>query len=158
MIFVSVKGIAYDASGNPIVLLIDQKEERVLPIWIGPLEAHAIAVALEQVSLPRPLTHDLLKNICDRLSAQVSQVIISDLQNNTFYAEVHLALPGEEMVLDARPSDAIALALRTASPVFLSKKLSSHMLDVKDLFDEEAQAELQKILHPNAKTEKKLLH
>jgi hypothetical protein len=158
MIPVSVKGIAYDASGNPVVLLIDQKEERVLPIWIGPLEAHAIAVALEKVNLPRPLTHDLLKNVCDRLSAQVSQVIISDLLDNTFYAEVHLVLPKEEMILDARPSDAIALALRATSPVFLSDKLTSHMLNIKDLFDEEAQAELQKILNTSEEEEKKLLH
>jgi hypothetical protein len=158
MIPVSVKGIAYDASGSPVVLLIDQKEERVLPIWVGPLEAHAIAIALEKTTLPRPLTHDLLKNVCDRLGAQVSQVVISDLLDNTFYSEVHLVLPKEEMILDARPSDAIALALRATSPVFLSDKLTSHMLNIKDLFDEEAQAELQKILHTSEEKEKKLLH
>lgn len=158
MIPVSVKGIAYDTSGSPVVFLIDQKEERVLPIWIGPLEAHAIAIALEKANLPRPLTHDLLKNVCDRLGAQVSQIVISDLLDNTFYAEVYLVLPKEELVLDARPSDAIALALRTTSPVFLSEKLTVHMLSIKDLFDDEAQAELQKIFNTGEEEEKKLLH
>lgn len=159
MIRVNVKGIAYDLSGNPIILLTDQQEERVLPIWVGLLEAHAIAVALEQVLLPRPLTHDLLKNACERLGANISRVVISDLRDSTYYAEVHLHLPGQEMVLDARPSDAVALALRASAPVFLNDKLSEHMMEIKDLFDEETRAELERALDPELLKEyKKTLH
>ncbi len=157
MIRVNVKGIAYDMSGNPIILLTDQEEERVLPIWVGLLEAHSIAVALGQVPPPRPLTHDLFKNACEAMGARISQVVITDLKDNTFYAEVHLALPEQGLVLDARPSDAVALALRAAAPVYLSDKLTEHMLFIKDLFDEETRAELEKIFELT-KEYKKSLH
>lgn len=152
MIRVNVKGIAYDVMGNPIILLTDQKEEKVLPIWIGLLEAHAIAVALGQMSVPRPLTHDLFKNALDTLGARISQVVITDLKDNTFYAEVHLALPEQGVVLDARPSDAVALALRASAPVYLDDKLTEHMLSIKELFDEETKAELEKALEEYKKS------
>ncbi|OAT86716.1 bifunctional nuclease family protein [Desulfotomaculum copahuensis] len=159
MIRVNVKGIAYDMSGNPIILLTDQQEERVLPIWVGLLEAHAIAVALEKVAMPRPLTHDLLKTACEQLGANISRVIISDLQDSTFYAEVHLHLPEQEMVLDARPSDAVALALRASAPVFLTDKLTEQMMEIKDIFDDETRAELEQALDPEMLKEyKKSLH
>jgi hypothetical protein len=142
MVPVNVKGVAYDISGNPIILLTDQEDEKVLPIWIGVLEAHAIAVALENISITRPLTHDLMKNICANLGVKISHVVITDLQENTFYAEIYLhqSDKDKEMVIDSRPSDAVALALRTAAPVFLSEKLSEHMLQIKDLLDEEMSA------------------
>jgi hypothetical protein len=157
VIRVNVKGIAYDMSGNPIILLTDQEEERVLPIWVGLLEAHSIAVALGQIAVPRPLTHDLFKSACEAIGARISQVVITDLKDSTFYAEVHLALPEHGLVLDARPSDAVALALRAAAPVYVTDKLTEHMLSVKDLFDEETRAELEKIFEL-AREYKKSLH
>lgn len=158
MIAVNVKGVAYDVSGNPIILLTDQEEEKVLPIWVGLLEAHAIAVALEDITMPRPLTHDLLRNICNRLGAEISRVVITDLRESTFYAEIHLLLSDREMVIDSRPSDAVALALRTAAPVFLTEKLSAQMLQIKDLIDEETAEELQKATNTFFKEYKKTLH
>mgnify|MGYP005841034635 FL=1 len=145
-------------AGNPIILLTDQEEQRVLPIWVGLLEAHSIAVALENVVMPRPLTHDLLRNICEQLGAKISRVIITDLRENTFYAEIHLLLQNREMIIDSRPSDAVALALRTAAPVFLTEKLTSQMLFIKDLIDEEALEELNKTKDTFLAEHKKILH
>ncbi len=158
MILVNVKGVAYDVSGNPIILLTDQEEERVLPIWVGLLEAHSIAIALENVVMPRPLTHDLLRNICEQLGAKISRVVITDLRENTFYAEIHLLLEDQEMVIDSRPSDAVALALRTDAPVFLTEKLTSQMLLIKDLIDEETLEELKQTKESLFKEYKKILH
>ncbi|MCL6448400.1 MAG: bifunctional nuclease family protein [Armatimonadetes bacterium] len=158
MILVNVKGVAYDGSGNPIILLTDQEEERVLPIWVGLLEAHSIAIALENVVMPRPLTHDLLRNICEQLGAKISRVVITDLKENTFYAEIHLLLANQEMVIDSRPSDAVALALRTDAPVFLTEKLTSQMLSIKDLIDEETLEELKRTKENLWQEYKKTLH
>jgi len=158
MIAVNVKGVAYDESGNPIILLTDQEEKKVLPIWVGLLEAHAIAVALEDIAMPRPLTHDLLRNICRQLGAEISCVVITDLRESTFYAEIHLLISDKEMVIDSRPSDAVAMALRTAAPVFLTEKLSEQMLQIKDLIDEETAEELQKATNTFFKEYKKTLH
>lgn len=158
MILVNVKGVAYDVSGNPIVLLADQEEERVLPIWIGLLEAHSIAIAMENVVMPRPLTHDLLRNICEQLGAKITRIIITDLKENTFYAEIHLLTEGQEMVIDSRPSDAVALALRTDAPVFITEKLNSQMLLIKDLVDEETFEEIKKTKENLLKEYKKTLH
>jgi len=158
MILVNVKGVAYDGSGNPIILLTDQEEERVLPIWVGLLEAHSIAIALENVVMPRPLTHDLLRNICDRLGAKISRVVITDLRENTFYAEIHLHLAGQEMIIDSRPSDAVAIALRTDAPVFLTEKLTSQMLLIKELVDEDTLEELKKTKENLLQEYKKTLH
>lgn len=158
MIAVDVKGVAYDVSGNPIILLTDKKEEKVLPIWIGLLEAHAIAIALENVNMPRPLTHDLLKNICMQLGAEILHVVITDIHENTFFAEIHLQLKDKEMIIDSRPSDAVALALRTSTPVFLTEKLSEQMLLIKDLVDEETSEEIQKATNSFFKEYKKMLH
>lgn len=159
MIRINVKGIAYDISGNPIILLTDQEEEHILPIWVGLLEAHAIAVALGHVTMPRPMTHDLLKAACEALGASISQVVISDLKDSTFYAEIHLALPDQGLILDARPSDAIAVALRAAAPVYLTEKLRDQMLLIRDFFDEETQAELEKVFNTVfSKEQKKSLH
>jgi bifunctional DNase/RNase len=158
MIHVNVKGVAYDQSGSPIILLTDQDEQKVLPIWVGIMEAHSIAIALENIDMPRPLTHDLLKNLCDQVGAKISRVIISDLKENTFYAEIHLLYKNKEMVIDSRPSDAVALALRTNAPVFLTRKLSLQMLLIKDLIDEETLEELEKVKESILKEYKKTLH
>lgn len=114
-----VEAILFDLTTNaPVVVLKDLEGKRILPIWIGPFEANAIEMELEQVKPPRPMTHDLLKNMLDNLGAQVTKVVVCDLQNNTFIATISLDLKGKSIEIDARPSDAIALALRTQTPIF----------------------------------------
>jgi bifunctional DNase/RNase len=103
----------------PIVILKDKAGDRVLPIWVGVFEANAIALQIENISTPRPMTHDLIKNILSEIEADVQRIVVSDLRDNTFYAMIYLDRDGETIAIDARPSDAIALALRTRSPIFV---------------------------------------
>ena len=115
----SIKGLMVDPITNmPIVILHDSEGQRVLPIWVGIFEANAIALQIENVSMPRPMTHDLLRNVIHDLKADVQKVVVSDLKDNTFYAVIHLTVGGELVAIDARPSDAIALALRMRAPIF----------------------------------------
>ena len=115
----SIKGLMVDPVTNmPIVILHDAEGQRVLPIWMGVFEANAIALQIENVSPPRPMTHDLLRNVIHDLKADVRKIVVSDLKDNTFYAIIHLVAQGEPVVIDARPSDAIALALRVRAPIF----------------------------------------
>ena len=115
----SIKGLMVDPITNmPIVILHDAEGQRVLPIWMGVFEANAIALQIENVSTPRPMTHDLLRNVIQDLKADVRKVVVSDLKDNTFYAIIHLVAQGEPVAVDARPSDAIALALRVRAPIF----------------------------------------
>ena len=119
-----VKGLTLDPLTNmPIVILKDKDDKRVLPIWIGLFEANAIALELEKISTPRPMTHDLIRDIILGLNATVTQIVVNDLKNNTFYAVIHLALNGNQIVIDSRPSDAIALALRTGAPIYVSMEV-----------------------------------
>lgn len=141
MIPVKVKEIAFDAAMNPVLLLADEKDNRMLPIWIGPFEAQSIALALEGASLGRPLTHDLLKTICDRTGAQVASVVISDVRDGTYYAELHLKINGEEVVIDSRPSDAVALALRTVTPIYITEKVADYALTPEELYSQEGTEE-----------------
>ena len=116
----TIKGLMVDAVTNsPIVILRNKEGQRVLPIWVGILEANAIALQIENVSTPRPMTHDLLRNVIQDLKASVQKVVVCDLQENRFYALFYLALDGDTVAIDARPSDAIALALRTRAPIFV---------------------------------------
>jgi bifunctional DNase/RNase len=101
-----------------VVILREKEAERYLPIWIGPAEADAIAVKLQDVTVPRPLTHDLLRNVVDALGAMVTSIIVCDLRNDTFYAKIMLSVNGEDMEIDSRPSDAIALAVRVKAPIY----------------------------------------
>lgn len=101
-----------------VVILKDKASDRYLPIWIGPAEADAIAVRLQEVSVARPLTHDLLRSVIDALGAQVSSVVVNDLANDTFYARIVLDVDGKSMEIDSRPSDAIALAVRVKAPIY----------------------------------------
>jgi len=101
-----------------VVILKEKDAERYLPIWIGPAEADAIAVKLQGVNVPRPLTHDLLHTVIDTLGATISSIIVSDLKNDTFYAKVILNVDGGQMEVDARPSDALALAVRAEVPIY----------------------------------------
>jgi bifunctional DNase/RNase len=146
MIPVQVKEIDFDLSLSPVVLLIDQDDNRALPIWVGPLEAQSIALALQGVSTPRPMTHDLMKTVCDNLGASVRSVEINDVHDGTYYAKLYIQTISGECVLDSRPSDAIALALRAGSPIYISEKVAQHTLSVEELIDEDNQQELRKVL------------
>ena len=116
----NIKGLMVDPVTNmPIVILRDKEGQKVLPIWVGIFEANAIALQIENIATPRPMTHDLLRNVIQDLKATVQKVVVCDLQENTFYALIYLALAGDTMAIDARPSDAIALALRTRAPIFV---------------------------------------
>jgi bifunctional DNase/RNase len=118
----TVKGLMIDPITNmPIIILRDHEGQRVLPIWVGVFEANAIALQIESVQTPRPMTHDLLKNVLDDLNARVERIVVCDLRDNTFYAAIYLQTGGGSLVVDARPSDAIALALRTSSPIFVEE-------------------------------------
>jgi uncharacterized protein len=117
-----VAGITVDPFTNtPIVLLKDLEEKDVLPIWIGLLEASSIATALENINTPRPMTHDLLKNILDNLGVKVLKIEVNDLKDNTYFALIHFDINKKRLVMDSRPSDAIAIALRTAAPIFVEE-------------------------------------
>ncbi len=125
MIFeMKVSGIALDPFTNsPIVILKDLSGEKILPIWIGFMEASSIAMELEKTPRVRPLTHDLMKNLLENLNFSVSRVEVTDLRNDTFYAEIHIKRESEEYTLDSRPSDAIAIALRTGSSIWVKDEV-----------------------------------
>ena len=115
----TIKGLMVDPVTNmPIVILHDKEGKRVLPIWVGIFEANAIALQIENVAPSRPMTHDLLRNVIYDLKGDVSKVVVSDLKDSTFYAAIHLMVANEPVIIDARPSDAIALALRVKAPIF----------------------------------------
>lgn len=106
-----------------VVILKDKAYDRYLPIWIGPSEADAIAVKLQDVSVPRPLTHDLLCSVISALGASVIQIVVCDLKNDTFYARIHLQVNGKSLEIDARPSDAMALAVRVSAPIYVDESV-----------------------------------
>ena len=117
-----VRGLALDPMSNmPIIILRDEDDKRSLPIWVGIFEANAIALELEKIATPRPMTHDLIKNILEAIDARVVKVTVTDLKENTFFAVLHLQVGGTEYTVDARPSDAIALALRVAAPIYVDE-------------------------------------
>ena len=120
LIEMTVKGLMVDPITNmPIVILKDKDGERVLPIWVGIFEANAIALQIENIATPRPMTHDLLRNIIGDLKAAVEKIAVCDLKDNTFYALIYLRVGEELVAVDARPSDAIALALRVRAPIYV---------------------------------------
>ena len=104
-----------------VVILKEKLSRRYLPIWIGPAEADAIAVKLQGVNVPRPLTHDLLNSVIDSLGATIDSIVVSDLKSDTFYAKVVLNVDGEQMEIDSRPSDALALAVRVEAPIYVEE-------------------------------------
>jgi uncharacterized protein len=110
-------------SQHRIVVLRDTESSRYLPIWIGPFEADAITIELQNVEVARPLTHDLLKATIEKLGAEIVQISITDLRNDTFYAEVALSVDGRRLAIDSRPSDAIALAVRAQVPVYVADEV-----------------------------------
>jgi bifunctional DNase/RNase len=140
MVEMELVGVRVELPTNtPIVLLRELSgDRRMLPIFIGPPEATAIAFALEQVATPRPMTHDLLKNLLDELGVTLERVVVTDLQDSTFFAELHLDRDGAAQQLSSRPSDAIALAARTGSPIFAEEAVLD---EVGYIVREEAQPE-----------------
>ena len=119
-----ISGLTVDPHTNtPIVLLKDPEGKEVVPIWIGFFEASAIASQLEKVQLARPMTHDLIKDILDTLGVTVVKIEVNDLRDNTFYANIHLDMEGMHYAIDARPSDGIALALRTNAPIYVKEEV-----------------------------------
>ena len=124
----SIKGLMLDPMSNsPIVVLKDDDEKLFLPIWVGIFEANAIALQLENITTPRPMTHDLLRNMIAELDARVTRIVINDLKDATFFAQIRLLIHGvggdKIMEIDARPSDAIALALRTEAPIYVAQSV-----------------------------------
>jgi bifunctional DNase/RNase len=159
MIPVKVKEIAYDIAMNPVILLIDENELRALPIWIGALEAHAVALALQGFNIDNPQTTDLLKDILDRLNAKFSMVVINDVRDGTYYAELHIWHQGQELVINSRPSDAIALAILNKAPIYITEKVAQESMAIKELLSEGQQEDFKKLLE-NSHLEdlKKTLH
>lgn len=120
----TVGGLTLDpVTKTPIVVLRDESDNINLPIWIGLLEATSMATELEGVKMARPMTHDLLKNVLAELGATIEAVEVTELKENTFYAVIRLRLDGDEIVIDSRPSDAISLALRTQSPIYVARQV-----------------------------------
>jgi bifunctional DNase/RNase len=124
---VRIRGLMMDpATRQPIVVLNDLAGEVVLPIWVGLFEANAIALEIEKATTPRPMTHDLLRSAIQGLNARVTRVVVGDLREDTFHATIWMDQGGEVVALDARPSDAIALALRSDCPIFVSHQVFEH--------------------------------
>ena len=117
-----IRGLMMDPVTNmPIIVLKDVASDLVLPIWVGIFEANAIALELEKTATPRPMTHDLLRNLTRGLNAQVRKVVVSEIRDDTYYAVIWMEQGGETVTLDARPSDAIALALRWDCPIYVNR-------------------------------------
>ena len=143
----SIKGLMVDPISNmPIVILRDKEGGRTLPIWVGMFEANAIALQIENIATPRPMTHDLLRNVIHDLKASVDKVVVCDLQDGTFYALIYLRVNGESLAIDSRPSDAIALALRTRAPIFVEEAVIDSAKTVDVATDRSDADRLQKYL------------
>ncbi|OYT70950.1 MAG: hypothetical protein CFK52_09545 [Chloracidobacterium sp. CP2_5A] len=137
-----IRGLMIDPAANtPIVVLKEVDGDQLLPIWVGPFEANAIAFEIEKMAPPRPMTHDLLRNLILQMDGRVRRVVVTELRNNTFFAVIELEVAGKMIFLDARPSDAIALALRVDAPIFVHESVleSSTSVMVERSDDESAE-------------------
>lgn len=142
-----IKGLMLDPITNmPIIILSDLEGQRILPIWVGFFEANAIALQMENVATPRPMTHDLLKNIITGMNATVKKILVNNLWDNTFYALIFLETDGETVAIDSRPSDAIALALRMKSPIFVEEEVINKAKSIEGTRDMSDSESLQKWL------------
>ena len=142
LVAMSIKGLMLDpVSNSPIVVLKDDEEKFFLPIWVGIFEANAIALQLENITTPRPMTHDLLRNMIAELNARVLRIVINDLKDSTFFAQIRLAVGNNTLEVDARPSDAIALALRTEAPIFVAQSVLDQAQTITP--DEDAEEKTQ---------------
>ena len=147
LVEMQVRGLMLDPVTNvPIVILRDTAGDRVLPIWVGPAEANAIALQIENVAAPRPMTHDLLRDLIAALGVTLSRVIIADLKGSTYYAYLELRQGKDLVLVDARPSDAVALAVRTKAPVFVHSKVLDQARSLEVATDQADQDRLQKWL------------
>ena len=147
LVEMSIRGLMIDPITNmPIVILKDADEQRTLPIWVGPVEANAIAIQMENITTPRPMTHDLLLRVGSALGATLERVVVADLSENTFYAQLIYARGGETIVVDARPSDALALALRARARVFVSTQVLDRAQSLDTSADQANQERLQRWL------------
>ena len=140
---VSIAGLTMDpASNTPIIILKSEEDEQAVPIWIGLLEATSIASALQNIKYDRPMTHDLLKNFADTLEISIVKVEVCDLKDNTFYARIYFVSKDQSFDIDARPSDAIALALRFKAPIYVEdsvmqqSKIKDSDIEVADTSEE----------------------
>jgi len=128
----AIKGLMVDPITNmPIIVLREMEGQRVLPIWVGVFEANAIALQIENVQTPRPMTHDLLKAVIDHLGGRVERIVVCALKENTFYATLHVGSSKGPLAVDARPSDAIALALRTGARIFVEEAVIQNARSVE---------------------------
>jgi bifunctional DNase/RNase len=147
LIEMTIKGLMVDPVTNmPIVLLRDAENQKVLPIWVGPVEANAIALQVENVAPPRPMTHDLLRNLLADLGATLERVVISDLRESTFFAYLELRVGGAAHFIDARPSDALALCLRTRAPIYVDTRVLDRARSVETTSEQVTRERLQKWL------------
>jgi bifunctional DNase/RNase len=147
LVEMQIKGLMMDPVTNvPIVILRDQDGARVLPIWVGPAEASAIALQIENVAPPRPLTHDLLHDVTTALGVTVKRVIIHELKGSTFYAFLELTHGPDVILVDARPSDALALALRARAPIFVRTEVLDQSRSMEVATDQADQDRLQRWL------------
>ena len=130
----SIKGLSVDPITNmPIIVLRETQGERMLPIWVGVFEANAIALQMESVETPRPMTHDLLKSVIEELGGRLERIVVSELKDNTFYATLRLRSQQGALIVDARPSDAIALALRSGARIFVEEAVIQNARSLDDL-------------------------
>lgn len=145
-----IRGLMMDPTANtPIVILKDVVSDRMLPIWVGAYEANAIALEIEKTAPLRPMTHDLLRNLITQIGATVDRVVVTDLIENTFYAVIEMTLDGRRLLLDSRPSDAIALALRVDCPIFVNEEvitssrntIDGSQLELADQDEEDAESD-----------------
>jgi len=156
MVQVQVLGLAMDVTQDPtspVIMLKEVNGTSVLPIWVGPAEATAIAVQLESKEMSRPLTHDLLKTVIEGMGGEVVKVIVTDLQEDTFYARIFIKHQNELFSIDARPSDSVALALRTDSPIYVHKDVSMDLdisqfqkMEIEDDKEESGASDIQEYL------------
>jgi len=147
LVEMAFRGLIIDPVQNvPIVILRDEANQRALPIWVGPVEANAIALQIENVTPPRPMTHDLLRQLLVEFGAALSRVVIADLRNGTFYAYLELVRNGESLLIDARPSDAIALSLRMKAPIFVDSSVLDQAKSLEVSTDEANREQLQRWL------------
>lgn len=140
-----VTGLTIDPFTNmPIVIMKDLEEQMALPIWIGLIEASSIATEIENIELSRPMTHDLIKTLLENLDAGVDRIEIVDLMDNTFFANVHVRTPGKNLVIDCRPSDALAIALRTKADIFVDRKVIEKSRQIENATQSDEQMKSEK--------------
>jgi bifunctional DNase/RNase len=147
MLKMEIKGLLMDPVSNmPVVILRDAADGIFLPIWVGIFEANAIAIEMEKVTTPRPMTHDLLRNVLKELETKVERIVINDLRDNTFFARIHLSRGAATWNIDSRPSDAIALALRSKADIFVEEEVLEKSRTLREEGEEQDPERLRKWL------------